>query len=140
MRNEKAEILLLTHGGWGEKLIESAKMILGNTERVSEIPLLAQDTLDEYRGKVRSKVAAMADHSLLITDLFGGTTSNVAAQLSQDFNIHVAAGLNAPMLIEAIMSLDKLDNPETLAEVISAGQLGCKDVIATIQAGRENTQ
>lgn len=134
MGSPTAEILLLTHGGWGEHLIGSLKMIWGSTDRVSEIPLMAQYTFDEYFEKVRGKVAQMAEHSLIITDLFGGTTSNVSARLSRDYNIQVISGLNAPMLLEAMMSIDSLDDPHTLQRVIAVSQEGCKDVVGEIRA------
>lgn len=134
MQSKKTEIILLTHGGWGERLIDSLKMIWGSTDQISEIPLMPNDTFNEYYEKVKEKVEKIAEHSLLITDLFGGTTSNVSAKLSQEYNIQVLSGLNAPMLLEAMGALDDLDNPETLKRIITASQQGCKDVVGEIRA------
>ncbi|VBB07194.1 phosphotransferase system mannose-type iia component [Lucifera butyrica] len=139
MGSPKAEILLLTHGGWGEKLIDSLKMIWGSTARVSEIPLMPHYTFEEYFEKVADKVAQMADHSLIITDLFGGTTSNVSAKLSQKYNIHILSGLNAPMLLEAMSSIDSLDDPQTLRQIVTVSQQGCKDVVGEIRASFEKS-
>ena len=138
MGSPTAEILLLTHGGWGEKLIDSLKMIWGSTDRVSEIPLMAHYTFDDYFEKVKGKVAQMAEHSLIITDLFGGTTSNVSARLSLDYKIQVLSGLNAPMLLESMVSIDTLDDPETLQRILAVSQQGCKDVVGEIRASLQN--
>ncbi|WP_066496314.1 PTS sugar transporter subunit IIA [Abyssisolibacter fermentans] len=133
MSTENAEILLLTHGGWGEKLIESMKMILGDTPRVSEIALTANETFQEFYEKVENKVSQLADNSVIMTDLYGGTTSNVSAKLSQLYKIRVISGLNAPMLLEAISSIDSLESEETIERIVSSAQNGCKDVIKLLE-------
>ena len=105
----KEQILLLTHGGWGKALLGGVEMILGKVDFVEEIPLSAQDTQREFEDKVEAyldacqRSAADQVHITVLTDLFGGTTTNTAAFIArrhQD-NIHVLTGLNAPLLLEA---------------------------------------
>ena len=68
---------------------------------VSEVPLLPEMTLPEYLGKVKAEVEKLPEGSIILTDVFGGTTTNVGAKLGRDFHIKVYSGLNAPMLLEA---------------------------------------
>ena len=101
---DKPQILLLTHGGWGMSLVKGVRMILGAVDFVDEVPLLPEMTLPEYLGKVKAQVEKLPEGSLILTDVFGGTTTNVGAKLGKDFNIKVYSGLNAPMLLEACSS------------------------------------
>jgi len=127
MNHKKKEILLLTHGGWGTKLIQSLKMIIGEIDGVYEIALNPSDTFKEFYERVKSKLEEMPEDSLVITDIFGGTTSNVAVRLSMDFKVNVVSGLNAPMLLEAITLIDN-DEFDFADKLVDAGRASCKNV------------
>lgn len=103
---ERPKILLLTHGGWGMSLMQGVKMILGDVKFVSEIALTPEMTLDEYYSEVEAYVALMPKGSLILTDMFGGTTTNVAAKLGKQYSLNVLSGLNAPLLIEACSQIE----------------------------------
>ena len=90
--DNKPQILLLTHGGWGMSLVKGVRMILGAVDFVSEVPLLPERTLPEYLGKVKAEVEKLPEGSIILTDVFGGTTTNVAAKLGRDFHIKVYSG------------------------------------------------
>lgn len=128
MPNEckKSEILLLTHGGWGETLKEKLAMIIGNVEGVSEIALNPVDTSDEFLAKVENKLKIMPENSLIITDIFGGTTSNAALRMSQKYKVHILTGLNSIMLIEAIMRRDLPFTEESVNEIREAAVMNCQ--------------
>lgn len=126
--DSQIKILLLTHGGWGKALLKGASMILGKIDFVDEVALLPEMTLPEYMEKVKNVVEKMPEDSLILTDIFGGTTTNVAAKLGRDYNIKVYSGLCAPMLIEACSGLafaGKIDQ----SAVLEAGQGTVRDVV-----------
>lgn len=127
----KPQILLLTHGGWGMSLVKGVRMILGAVDFVHEVALLPEMTLPEYLGKVKSEVEKLPEGSVILTDVFGGTTTNVGAKLGRDFNIKVYSGLNAPMLLEACSQITFTGtlNPDTIPE---SGKDAVKDVITEI--------
>lgn len=124
----KPQILLLTHGGWGMALLKGVRMILGTVDFVKEVALLPEMTLPEYMGKVKEEVEKLPKGSLILTDVFGGTTTNVGAKLGRDYHFKVFSGLNAPMLLEACSQISFTDdiNPET---VKMSGQEAVKDVV-----------
>lgn len=127
----KPQILLLTHGGWGMSLVNGVKMILGTVDFVHEIPLMPEVTLPEYMAVVDEYVSTMPENSLVFTDFFGGTTTNVAAKVSKDKNLKVISGLNAPLLLEAcsqIMFTESL----VFDNVLAAGQASIIDVIGKV--------
>ena len=60
--DNKPQILLLTHGGWGMSLVKGVRMILGAVDFVSEVPLLPEMTLPEYLGKVKAEVEKLENY------------------------------------------------------------------------------
>lgn len=127
----KTKVLLLTHGGWGMSLVKGVEMILGRINFVEEVPLLPSDTLLDYKEKVMSIAEKMPKDSVILTDVFGGTTTNVAAIVGRQIGIKVICGLNAPLLITAsssIMFSDELDFENLLSE----GKVSIKDVIGEV--------
>ncbi len=129
--NEKPQILLLTHGGWGMSLVTGVRMILGSVDFVTEVALLPEMTLPEYLGNVKAEVEKMPKGSLILTDVFGGTTTNVGAKLGREFDIKVYSGLNAPMLLEACSQIAFTGTLDTDA-VLSSGKEAVKDVVEEV--------
>lgn len=125
------KILLLTHGGWGMKLVDSLNMILGNIDYVEEEPLLPQYTFNEYFDLVKNRVKDYPTGSLIITDLFGGTTTNIAAKIGKDMNLVVLTGLSAPLLLEACSQI-MTQNEIFVDKLLLIGNNACKDVVKEI--------
>ncbi len=57
------QILLLTHGGWGQQLRESVRMVIGETSGVFDIALMPVDTLAEFHERVEQQVKTMPEGS-----------------------------------------------------------------------------
>lgn len=127
----KPQVLLLTHGGWGMSLVEGVKMIIGAVDFVQEIPLMPKMTLQEYKKTVEKTVEKIPENSLILTDVFGGTTSNVAAQIGKDRKVKVISGLNMPLLLEAC---SQISCSETLdfKSILSAGRESIVDVVEKV--------
>lgn len=129
--DKQTKIVLLTHGGWGMALVKSLEMILGKIDCVTEVALEPSFTLEDYLQAVRAEVENISDGSLIITDLIGGTPSNVGALVGKQTGIRVFCGLNAPMLLEACVELQGEGRIDFDA-VLAAGQDACKDVVAAV--------
>jgi D-glucosaminate-specific PTS system IIA component len=127
------EILLLTHGGWGQQLCNSLRMVMGEIKGVTEIALMPVDTLGEFYQRVEDVVKTMPDGSLILTDFVGGTTSNVAARLSADYPIAVVSGLNASLLLEALDRREHGSLTTCVSELVEAGRSSCLDVVAHVR-------
>jgi mannose/fructose-specific phosphotransferase system component IIA len=135
--NDKiSNILVLTHGNWGEELIKSAKMIAGGFENVSAVALNPKDTFNDYLIKVKKTLSAFSGKTLVIADLFGGTPSNIAALLSREYDIEALSGLSLSMLIEAIFTKDNINSVQLVEEVLNAGKDNCKDIIKMISKNK----
>lgn len=136
---EKPQILLLTHGGWGMALVESMKMIIGTIDFVHEIPLKPEVTFNEYYETVKEYVVQMPERSLIFTDVFGGTTTNVGARLGRDKGMKVVSGLNAPLLIEACSQI-MFTGDYQFETILSGGQSSIIDVVDEILKSLEKKE
>ena len=101
----KQPILILTHNGWGLELLKSVQIIVGEISNVHEVALNAEDSLPEYLERVKTQIEQLEwqENLLILTDIKGGTPSNVALRLSKDYKVVAISGLCASMLLEAVM-------------------------------------
>lgn len=135
----KPQILLLTHGGWGMSLVNSLKMVIGTVDFVHEIPLLPEVTFSEYYTAVADYVSKMPEGSLILTDIFGGTTTNAAAKVGRDTGIKVISGLNAPLLIGACTQI-MFTGTYDFEQVLEGGQSSVIDVVDEILRSLERKE
>lgn len=98
-------ILLMTHGTLGESLLHCASHILGNRPpQLAQIGVTPQDD-PQLILPLAIRLARSVDSGqgiLLLTDIFGGTPSNVASHLLLPGKVEGVAGVNLPMLIRAL--------------------------------------
>lgn len=109
-------ILLGTHGRFGEELIKSAELILGEMKNVRSFSLLPGMALEDYVPSVKETLQGLPKGALCLVDLFGGTPCNAFCALSREYGNVVVTGLNLAMLMEVYMNMDQLSNQE-LAEL-----------------------
>jgi mannose PTS system EIIA component len=98
-------ILIISHGGYGECLIQTVTHMLGGKpERVRALGFTRQVDLGLLESMAREALAEVdAGRGVLIfTDMFGATPSNLAARLVEPGRIEAIAGVNAPMLVRAV--------------------------------------
>ena len=106
-------ILIITHGKLGASLAESAFHILGKTwDNLETLSVDKSDDPDLKLGVARSLVAGLNRGAgvLVLSDMLGGTPSNIANRLIHAGEIEAVAGVNLPMLVRALSySLQSLD-------------------------------
>ena len=105
-------ILLGTHGRFGEELIKSAELILGEMKDVRSFSLLPGMALEDYIPSVAETLGKLPKGTLCLGDLFGGTPCNAFCALSREYGNAVVTGLNLAMLMEVYMNKDQLSNQE----------------------------
>lgn len=94
-------VLILTHGNLAIELLASARVIAGELENFEALPLAWDDGIEEAQAKV-SEVLERLDCNggvLILTDIFGGTPSNVAMAFRDPGHIEVVSGVNLPMVV-----------------------------------------
>jgi PTS system mannose-specific IIA component len=111
--------LVVTLGKLGEALIASSDHIIGRSSRISSLSLSWSDDLDTWKHQLDERIRSTREMGeiLLLTDMFGSSSTNIAIEHSADGGIEILTGVNLPMLIKAAT----LPNNITLAE--AAGQV-----------------
>lgn len=127
-------ILVITHGSFGEEIIKSAEMIIGAQENVKALSLMPGMDPTDFIVDVQAVLNTMPEESLVMSDLFGGTPSNVSAAVASQYKVIAVAGLNLCMLIEALSLRFSMRGEELAEAVIQAGQLGCKNILKELRA------
>lgn len=95
-------MVLVTHGRLAEEFIAALEHVVGPQTQVAAICIGPDDDMEQRRAEILEKVAAMdaGDGVVLLTDLFGGTPSNLSISCMEAANVEVIAGINLPMLIK----------------------------------------
>ncbi|WEV37649.1 PTS sugar transporter subunit IIA [Lactobacillus sp. ESL0677] len=106
---KQVALFIMTHGNFGKAALESAELIVGKQTNCAEQSVFLVDNVDELKKQVLEKIKTLdTDKGLLIlTDIVGGTPTNLASTLLTDDNVLLASGLNLPVLLEVLMNRDK---------------------------------
>ncbi|MBT8763407.1 PTS sugar transporter subunit IIA [Desulfohalobiaceae bacterium Ax17] len=118
-------IVLVTHGDFGVGLIEAAQMILGDVKACKSIGIDVSKPMDVILEELKDTVQALdaGKGVLILTDMFGGTPTNLSLSLLGVKKLEVITGVNLPMLLKALSSRE-LPLEKLAAEVKSAGRQG----------------
>ena len=108
----KFNIVIATHGRFGEEIVKSAEMITGKMENVQVLSLLPTMSFEDFMKQADEILANTEKPMMVLTDLFGGTPCNVFTALSKKYNYDVVSGLNLPMLIDLYVNTLNMDDSE----------------------------
>lgn len=103
-------LVLVTHGRLAEEFIAALEHIVGPQEQAAAISIGPEDDMEQRRQDVLEKITDVdeGDGVIVLTDMFGGTPSNLAISFLDTKNVEVIAGVNLPMLIKLAGVRDSL--------------------------------
>jgi len=105
-------MVLVTHGRLAVEFIAALEHVVGPQQRIAAVCIGAEDDMEQRRRDILDSVARVeeGDGVVLLTDMFGGTPSNIAISVLDRANVEVIAGVNLPMLIKlaSVRSSSKL--------------------------------
>jgi len=118
-------LVLVTHGRLAEELAAALEHVVGEQTNIRTICIGADDDMELRRTEILEQALAADEGqgTVLLTDMFGGTPSNLAISVMDKANIEVIAGVNLPMLIK-LASSRKTENLHDA--VIGAQEAGRK--------------
>jgi len=95
-------LVLVTHGRLAAEFIVAMEHVVGRQEQIESICIGPEDDMESRRNDIAEAIARADDGSgvIVLTDLFGGTPSNLAISVMDETHAEVIAGLNLPMLIK----------------------------------------
>jgi PTS system mannose-specific IIA component len=121
-------IVIVTHRNLGEALIDAAQFVIGeDAENIIAVSIDLKESADVLRKKIASAISKVgaSDGTLILTDMFGGSPSNLSYSFLEEGRIEVISGVNLPILIKAINARKK-ESLEDLAATLE--QYGKKSI------------
>ena len=116
-------VLIITHDQIGTALMETVRDMLGVSPMpVDVIPVLRTHNPDEL-VKEAEQITSRNDQTLVLTDMYGSTPSNIACRLYTQENVRVVGGINLPMLVR-VLNYPRLNLDELVDKAISGGRDG----------------
>lgn len=117
-------LVLVTHGRLAEEFKAALEHVVGPQDQVETISIGPDDDMEQRRQDILAAVGRVNQGSgvVLLTDMFGGTPSNLAISVMDDKSIEVVAGVNLPMLIKLASVRADVDLAEAVEEARKAGQ------------------
>jgi len=114
-------MVIVTHGKLALELRRAAEHVVGPQECLETVCIGPDDDMEQRRDDIRKATSKASDGRgvIILTDMFGGTPSNLAISLLDDKKVEVLAGVNLPMLIklaEARRTMDMAEAAETAKE------------------------
>lgn len=128
-------ILLVTHNGLGDSLIDCVRHVLGEAPaHLRSLSVLASDDPQQKLAEGNSLVAQLngGDGVLVLSDIYGATPSNIARQLCQQPGVRGVAGVNLPMLLRVTCCSEK-----TLEEMVHRAIEGGRECIVDMNSDME---
>ncbi|WP_010163554.1 MULTISPECIES: PTS sugar transporter subunit IIA [unclassified Sphingomonas] len=117
-------LVLVTHGRLAEEFVTAMEHVVGKQERVETVCIGPEDDMEERRNDIAAAIARVdaGRGVILLTDLFGGTPSNLAISLLERGRIEVIAGINLPMLIRLESARKAMKIVDAVAAAREAGR------------------
>ncbi|WP_166039247.1 PTS sugar transporter subunit IIA [Sphingosinicella sp. YJ22] len=117
-------LVLVTHGQLAREFIVAMEHVVGPQERILPVCIGPEDDMEARRDDIAKAIAAVNEGNgvVILTDLFGGTPSNLAISLMKSAEIEVIAGVNLPMLIRLEGARKTMDVRAAVAAAREAGR------------------
>jgi PTS system mannose-specific IIA component len=113
-------LVIVTHGRLAEEFLDAMEHVVGPQRAVMPISIGPDDDMERRRADIVKAVALVESGQgvIILTDMFGGTPSNLAISVMEETGVEVIAGLNLPMLIK----LASVRGSEDLQTCVAAAQ------------------
>lgn len=113
-------IVLVTHGRLADEFLSAMQHVVGPQEQIATACIGPNDDMGERRDDILAKVQEVdtGEGVIVLTDMFGGTPSNLAISIMDKANVEVIAGINLPMLVK----LNALRKTNSLKEAVSGAK------------------
>ena len=117
-------MILVTHGRLAEEFVHAMEHVVGKQADVATVCIGPQDDMEQKRKEIAQAIKRVdsGQGAVILTDLFGGTPSNLAISLLKAGKTEVIAGINLPMLIRLAGARKDMDLAAATAAARDAGR------------------
>ena len=120
-------LVLVTHGNLADEFVAAMQHVVGKQEQIATVCIGPEDDMEMRRDEILKKVEDVDDGNgvVVLTDMFGGTPSNLAISIMDRAKVEILAGVNLPMLIK----IDSLRKEKDLKNTVGGAQEAGKKYI-----------
>lgn len=118
-------ILIVCHGNLAQEFLSVCEDIVGVQSNCVALRVEGSEDIEETRASLHEALKEIQKNTsqvIILTDMFGGTPSNLAISLLEEGKVEVLAGLNLPMLLKIFGTRDRKPMSEVLAEAQDSGR------------------
>lgn len=117
-------IVIVTHGRLAQEFISAVEHVVGPQMQIAAISIGPEDDMDRRRNEILAAAREVDDGSgvIILTDMFGGTPSNLAISVLSRVKAEVIAGVNLPMMIKLTSVRETLSLEQAVAAAHEAGR------------------
>lgn len=117
-------LILVTHGKLAEEFVHAMQHVVGRQDCIATVCIGPNDDMEARRREIADAVNAVDSGAgvIILTDLFGGTPSNLAISLMEAGKVEVIAGINLPMLIRLAKARTCMPLPKATEAARDAGR------------------
>jgi mannose PTS system EIIA component len=117
-------LVLVTHGHLADEFRAALEHVVGPQQQIATVSIGPEDDMEQRRQEIIEAVSAVDTGSgvVLLTDMFGGTPSNLAISVMNGANVEVVAGINLPMLIKLVSVRDSTNLEQAVIQAQDAGR------------------
>ena len=117
-------LVLVTHGGLAREFLAAVEHVVGQQRNVAVVCIGPEDDMEERRQQIIDGVARVNEGKgvVVLTDMFGGTPSNLAISVLDQGHVEVVAGMNLPMLIKLASVRSELPIDQAIDQAKDAGR------------------
>ena len=117
-------IVVVTHGAIGEEMVRAAQRIIPEATHLVSVSVESNDPPQSIRQQIADAIAKVDDQQgiLVLTDMFGGTPSNICLSFLGDKKIEILSGVNLPMLIKLANMREQLSFEDIVPFIQQYGQ------------------
>lgn len=117
-------VVIVTHGQLGRELVTAAEMIIGEGLHIAAVSIGWHDDVNEVKNEIEKAITKVdqGQGALILTDMFGGTPSNLALSFLERNNIEIVTGVNLPMVVKLASQKEAIHLHEFAQSVCEQGK------------------
>lgn len=117
-------VLIVTHSALADELLLATQQIVGEIQGIEPISIDPTEPVEDIRDRIKKGIKKVdrGEGVLILTDMFGGTPSNISLSFLEGGKVEVVTGVNLPMLLKLATLKDEMDLKELASYIVNYGK------------------
>ena len=135
-------LLVLSHGSFAEELVNAARTIVKDVKGLEAVSIGWDDDVQSASKRIEESLARVdsGDGVLVLTDMFGGTPTNLALALMEEGRIEIVTGVNLPMLIKFTNLREEMTLQDAASEIAKQGRQAIQVASRLLESAGDGAQ